>query len=340
MGNLNDLLDLVNRTWKGSAFLTEDIKVSMEEPANLLKVAAPTEVSQPITSPAALLHWKVMCHLLNFLNEKDQQAFGHYDGIEHPEGEMVTIDVETEQVAEPTSLPKEKKGEVEGMEVTTIQSQSECQSEEMDSAEERQLLGLDEPKPQGLPKEKRKEISKEEAQPSSKSYAEVVQGTKEITPKPQPSGKETFAEVVQKAVSTRKQSQKSKPELCTTIISSTADGRKLEAFDSHFHLDRLLLVEKKPKGLAVEGAIKLPVGRPPKVEVEVIGGVLNCCDLETLGKRSYALDPRWRVAVGIHPKKVDLMTPDKWVEFEKEIHSSRVAAISEIGLDFSAPTDT
>ena len=319
LGNLNDLLKLVNETWRGSAFRTEDITVSMEELADLLKVATPTEVSQPITSPAALLHWKVMCHLLNFLSVKDQQAFGHYDGIEHPEGETVTIDVEAEQVVEPETLPKENKGEVEEMEVTTIQSQSECQSEEMDSAEERRLLGLDEPKPQRLPKEKRKEISKEETQPS---------------------GKETYAEVVQKAVSTRGQSPKSKPELGTTVRSSTADGRKLEAFDSHFHLDRLLLAEKKPRGLSVEGAIKLPVGRPPKVEVEVIGGVLNYCDPETLGKRSYPLDPRWRVAVGIHPKKVDLMTPDKWVEFEKEIHSSRIAAISEIGLDFSAPTDT
>ena len=82
--------------------------------------------------------------------------------------------------------------------------------------------------------------------------------------------------------------------------------------------------------------VKLPVGRPPKVEDEVIGGVLNYCDPETLGKRNYPLDPRCGVAVGVHPKKEDLMTSDKWVEFEKEIHSSKVAVISEIGLDFSA----
>ena len=42
------------------------------------------------------------------------------------------------------------------MEVTAIQSWPECQSEEMDSEEERRLLGLDEQKPQRLPKEKKK----------------------------------------------------------------------------------------------------------------------------------------------------------------------------------------
>ena len=107
------------------------------------------------------------------------------------------------------------------------------------------MLGLDVPKPQRLTKEKnveekRKEISIEERQRSSKSYTEVVQDTKETFPKQHPFGQETYAGIVHKA-----QSPKSKPALGTIVRSSTADGWKLEAFDSHSHLDRLLLSEKQ-----------------------------------------------------------------------------------------------
>ena len=216
----------------------------------------------------------------------------------------------------PETLPTRK----EGAGTSEVSSDEERRLLEMDLEPPKpQRMDLEPPKPQRPPKIPRTRGTQPPKTVTTPSYAQVVQQVE----KPNSRGESTMMVFSKGALPTRIQTE----------------TEEMEAFDSHFHLDRLLHEERQATGLSVEEAIKLPVGRSPTYPVTVVGGVINYCDPENLGKVSYPTNPKWRIAVGVHPKKVGKMTPEKWVELERQIHSSRVIGISEVGLDYSVPKE-
>ncbi|XP_071501329.1 uncharacterized protein [Diadema antillarum] len=109
-----------------------------------------------------------------------------------------------------------------------------------------------------------------------------------------------------------------------------------QAFDSHFHLDRL----ESRTGRKGIGAILATTGRPTRVPVKVVGGVLNYCDPQQYNRIFFPVDSMWKVAVGIHPKKAPNASASILDRLQALICDPRVSAISELGLDFSCPPKT
>ncbi|XP_071487921.1 putative deoxyribonuclease TATDN2 [Diadema antillarum] len=104
--------------------------------------------------------------------------------------------------------------------------------------------------------------------------------------------------------------------------------------DSHFHLDQMeRLLELK--GLGPVSARR--VGRPPKVPVSVVGGVLNYYDPEHYSGIVFPVDAQWKVVVGIHPKYAGRTCDRHIFELEQLLRDDRVVGVSELGLDYSVP---
>jgi len=111
-----------------------------------------------------------------------------------------------------------------------------------------------------------------------------------------------------------------------------------KAFDSHFHLDRLNL-RLTETITSVEDAFDVDVGYGPEHRVALSGGVLVFCDPERYDELVIPNDPRWRVAVGIHPKKAPSFRELQWVHMQVLLSDNRVTAVGEVGLDYSVPQD-
>ncbi|XP_071508270.1 uncharacterized metal-dependent hydrolase YcfH-like [Diadema antillarum] len=108
-----------------------------------------------------------------------------------------------------------------------------------------------------------------------------------------------------------------------------------QAFSSHFHLDRL----ESQTGRKDIGAILGTTGRPTRMLVKVVGGVLNYCDPQQ-HNMIFPVDSMWKVVVGIHPKKAPNASASILDRLQALICDPRVSAISELGLDFSCPPKT
>ncbi|XP_022111688.1 uncharacterized protein LOC110990915, partial [Acanthaster planci] len=110
----------------------------------------------------------------------------------------------------------------------------------------------------------------------------------------------------------------------------------LEGIDSHFHLDRL------EDSLGREGleCIQETLDRRPDHTIVLSGGVINYYDPEHYHRILFSADSRWKVAVGVHPKKVSRMTEQQWDQLQQLLAHPQVIAISEVGLDFSISKNT
>ena len=100
-----------------------------------------------------------------------------------------------------------------------------------------------------------------------------------------------------------------------------------DAFDAHFHPDRLSACSNG------QGLIA------PEVPVNLIGGVKNFCDPETFHMVPPESDP-WFVAIGIHPKQAGSYPADAFAFLEQALASRRVSGISEVGLDYDTNSRT
>ena len=109
-----------------------------------------------------------------------------------------------------------------------------------------------------------------------------------------------------------------------------------EAYDSHFHLDRL---EQRVQARGNQ-AIREEPGGPPRVPAAVVGGVLNYCDPERYREIVFPTNRAWKVAVGIHPKHAPRVDDRMLDQLEALVCDTRVAGISELGLDHSTPPAT
>ena len=111
------------------------------------------------------------------------------------------------------------------------------------------------------------------------------------------------------------------------------------AFDSHFHIDRTArkLGVEDVAAVAVEEILGCSLPHAPSNPVKLVGGVMVFCDPET--KLTLPLmDGRWKVAVGLHPKKVSQCTPGYLSNLKTLLDSNPlVTALGEIGLDRSEP---
>lgn len=105
--------------------------------------------------------------------------------------------------------------------------------------------------------------------------------------------------------------------------------------DSHCHLDRS---SKKLLGtglLTMERWTSEQLERPPCVpNVNLIGAVIIYCDPESYPDMMPVAE-KWRVAVGLHPKKVGDITSKQLDRLKQLIQNNRVSAVGEVGLDTS-----
>lgn len=106
----------------------------------------------------------------------------------------------------------------------------------------------------------------------------------------------------------------------------------LDAYDTHFHLDRSSKWLLGNLSLTMEAWTDETMERPPTVPVNLIGGTLIFCDPETFPS-AVPIEDKWKVAIGVHPKKVPNLTLQQFRNFKSLITSSKVAAVGEIGLD-------
>jgi TatD DNase family protein len=113
-------------------------------------------------------------------------------------------------------------------------------------------------------------------------------------------------------------------------------GGRFEAFDSHFHFDRTLKRMKvRPDGNSLVRITGMLSPEDPGLAVEVVGGVLVYCDPETYpDPPSVPRHPKWRVAVGIHPSRVDQWGQSELARLTHLVSYDRVM-LGEIGLDWT-----
>ena len=108
------------------------------------------------------------------------------------------------------------------------------------------------------------------------------------------------------------------------------------AFDAHFHLDRLMANEKG--NLSVDFIYEMNVS--PRDNVDLKGGCMFFCDPEHYPSaedlQRIREHPGFRVALGIHPKQAGKVDDAQVRRLKKLIANLGVAAMREIGLDFTA----
>ncbi|CAG2211269.1 tatD [Mytilus edulis] len=109
----------------------------------------------------------------------------------------------------------------------------------------------------------------------------------------------------------------------------------LDVFDSHFHLDRASTrISGNPTAITIERWLGEQMERPPVVPVNIKGGLLIFCDPETYPE-TVPFDSKWKVAIGLHPKKIYEASPQSVGRFFEYVTNSRVSAVGEVGLDSS-----
>ena len=127
----------------------------------------------------------------------------------------------------------------------------------------------------------------------------------------------------------------------TSYEPSTATGPSvLRAMDCHFHLDRTSnkiwnsCQNKSPEDIisyiSGNGAPRLPVS--VEYGVVVYSEPRNYPSNLNFGKQ-------WAVAVGVHPKHVDEMDDQKFLELRRLLDFPCVSALGAIGLDHTVPLD-
>jgi len=122
------------------------------------------------------------------------------------------------------------------------------------------------------------------------------------------------------------------PEISTSEIGHHL--KIIKAYDTHFHLDRMSKMIYGDNSLTVSSVVTEQLERPPIIPVNLEGGLLVYCDPETYPV-NMPMDTKWKVAIGIHPKKVVKCSEEQVKIFFDLIQNPRVSAVGEVGLDTS-----
>lgn len=120
-------------------------------------------------------------------------------------------------------------------------------------------------------------------------------------------------------------------------VSATWIGDLPEGFDSHFHLDRSRWSLGAPEA-SVEDLCRM-IKPDRDHSVRLTGGVAVFCDPGTYPSEEEMQHLRsqgYAVAIGLHPKRVDSYTDEDYRAFEEHVTRPEVAALGEVGLDYTA----
>lgn len=114
--------------------------------------------------------------------------------------------------------------------------------------------------------------------------------------------------------------------------------REESAFDSHFHLNRTSQrIWGTVAGKYPQDFIKYALSENiPSHKVNVIGGVLNYSEPSNY-KNIPIPSGNWKIAVGVHPKRVSELTEDRFQQLQQLMKCSTIAALGEVGLDRTVP---
>jgi len=110
--------------------------------------------------------------------------------------------------------------------------------------------------------------------------------------------------------------------------------------DSHMHLDRMNSQLRRGTPVHTLGEIRsLRVRAYPEVRVDLRGVVAVHCDPETYPNRICHSD-EVKVAIGLHPRKVELFDVTRENLFASLIQNPAVVALGEVGFDLTEPSRT
>ena len=116
------------------------------------------------------------------------------------------------------------------------------------------------------------------------------------------------------------------PEETTEPEDNRSMGEVYSAFDSHFHLGRSSKRLLGNLSLTMETWTDESMERSSTVPVNLIGGTLIYCDPGSF-PTSVPIDDKWKVAIGVHPKKVHGLRKQHYQQFISLVQSRRVAAV-------------
>ena len=111
-----------------------------------------------------------------------------------------------------------------------------------------------------------------------------------------------------------------------------------EAFDSHFHLDRLRKQLSLRRSLTFQQT--LAAMDPVEPRVRVVGAVANYCDRWSFPDDSeLAANQEMNVTIGIHPKHASIISEGDIRALRRLLQHPRVSGLGEVGLDHSISWD-
>ena len=120
------------------------------------------------------------------------------------------------------------------------------------------------------------------------------------------------------------------------LVYATWIGDLSDGFYSHFHLDRsrwsLGVLEA-----SVEDLCRM-IKPDQDHSVRLTGGVAVFCDPGTYSSEEemhHLRSQGYAVAIGLHPKRVDSYTAEDYRAFEEHVTRPEVAALGEVGLDYT-----
>ncbi|XP_045167847.2 uncharacterized protein LOC123531129 [Mercenaria mercenaria] len=282
----------------------------------------------PVNSPAALIHWRIICAMMEHLSESQKRRF--LDELKEDRGKR---DEDEKGKDKKKSNKKDDHDEQKRDAVHSPEPQEKSSGEEVMDIEELNLEAGDEEAGvqdviQDIESLLQGEEMDKEAEDSEKdtegvTTVEAAVRVEIVSEDNLPVGPLTYAQVTKlpPAVKPRSKSKK---------VPSVRQG-----FDSHFHLDRTA------KSLFGQDWVDLhklwPVKQDPAPEnnVEIVGGILVYCDPERYHSVKCPEDANFKVAVGIHPKKSDSFSSEKESVLKELLHKPGVVALGEVGIDHS-----
>ncbi|MES9885131.1 MAG: TatD family hydrolase [Sedimenticola sp.] len=167
--------------------------------------------------------------------------------------------------------------------------------------------------------------------PSTASEASAQAGPLEVTSK-----RPTYAAVASELARTGVVEPQLSPKKHET--SGTVDALP-EAWDSHFHLDRMAR-DLGRSWAQMQKSLNAPTEVEPDHKVALAGGVMIFCDPNQFHHLPTAIDMRFAVAIGVHPKKVASLSANRVAKLKELVEAPRVTGLGEVGLDYSHPRNT
>ncbi len=150
---------------------------------------------------------------------------------------------------------------------------------------------------------------------------------------------QTYADVLVTTAPNRKEAESRQAPAAPRSIPSTSGSRLLDAFDSHFHLDRL----SKQLEQSWDNTLHT-ISNPTEVRIQhpvkVTGGVMVFDPERFDHVPSVFRDYKFAIAVGLHPKKAHLYNESVAQKLKQLTEMRLIRELGEVGLDRNTHPDT